>query len=86
LNNELKRLQEKVEYLDAALAFHPRAAKLMGKRKNFLVVAEDEHYYADVYLQIKIAEEQAGRWTDEDERLFQLAWEAAWKAAQGGDA
>ena len=67
LYNECDRLEE-------TLAFHPRAAKLMRKRKNFLVVAEDETYFADVYLNIRIHERQKGTWTDEDEERFMAAW------------
>jgi Lar family restriction alleviation protein len=55
------------------LSFHPRAAKLMSKRKNFVVVAEDEPYYLRVYAMIRGNEIPEGRWSEEDERLFQAA-------------
>lgn len=63
---------EKVKRLEAeeALKFHPRAAKLMRKRKNFVVVAVDEPYFIDVYRTIRAHEQQAGRWTDDDERQY----------------
>ena len=67
-----------IDGLEAALAaanereaFHPRAAKLAGKRKNFLVVAEDEVYFGVVYGMIRASEMSKGRWTDDDEQLYQ---------------
>jgi hypothetical protein len=57
--------------LDAAKAFHPRAMKLIGKKKPFLVVAIDEPYFVQVYGMIRAHEIQIGRWTDEDERRLQ---------------
>jgi len=47
--------------------------KLMRKRKNFVVVADDELYYIDVYQTIRAAEQKAGRWMDEDEARYQVA-------------
>lgn len=77
LRAELQAALNEIKILES---FHPRAAKLMRKRKSFLVVAEDEPYYIDTYLTIRIHEIEIGRWTDEDERLFQAAWKAAIKA------
>ena len=54
-------------------AFHPRAVKLMRKRKNFLVVAEDESYFTQVYRLIRKNEMAKGTWSEEDERIFQSA-------------
>lgn len=54
----------------SARAFHPRAMKLIEKRKNFVVVAEDEPYFIDVYMEIRKHEKATGRWTDEDERIY----------------
>lgn len=76
LREENTDLQARITELEETLAFHPRAAKLMRKRKNFVVVAEDEIYYADVYLNIRIHERQNGTWTDEDEEKFLAAWNA----------
>jgi hypothetical protein len=53
-----------------ALKFHPRAAKLMKKKKNFLVVAEDEPYFEAVYCVIRSSETLKGTWTEEDERIY----------------
>lgn len=84
--NQSRARAEKAEAaLEEAQKFHPRAMKLIGKRKNFVVVAEDEDYYANVYLTIRIHEKAAGRWTDEDEQKFMRAWQAnyAHKAKDG---
>jgi hypothetical protein len=59
--------------------FHPRAMKLIRKRKNFLAVADDEPYFMAVYYMLRGVEQQFGRWTDDDEAKFQAArekWEA----------
>lgn len=34
-------------------AFHPRAVKLLRKQKNFIVIAEDEPYFAEAYSLIR---------------------------------
>jgi hypothetical protein len=52
-------------------SFHPRAVKLMRKKKPFIVVANDEPYFEMVYHQIKLEELLKGTWTDEDERVYQ---------------
>ncbi len=70
-NFETRRQQ-----LDAAggdAAFHPRAAKLMHKRKNFVVVAEDEPYFRQVYATIRAHEMDMDRWTGDDEKRFWVA-------------
>jgi hypothetical protein len=59
--------------LRKALLFHPRAAKLMLKQKNFVAVAIDEPYFADVYGMIRESEKQKGSWTGEDEQLWRDA-------------
>lgn len=56
--------------MKTALDFHPRAAKLMRKRKNFVVVAEDEPYFVLVYELIRMFERQKKTWTANDESLF----------------
>ena len=53
--------------------FHPRAVKLMRKRKNFLVVAEDEPYFMQVYTLIMNNEVRNGTWSEDDERIFHSA-------------
>lgn len=52
-------------------SFHPRAMKLMNKRKAFLVVANDEPYYREVYELIRNEETRVGRWDLDDEAKYQ---------------
>lgn len=66
LNNALREYDENFE-------FHPRAAKLMIKRKQFIVIANDEPYYLVAYLMIRENEKARGTWNDEDERVYQAA-------------
>ena len=54
-------------------AFHPRAMKLIKKGKPFIVVAEDEHYFLEVYKMIRTHEKLIDRWTEHDEVEFQDA-------------
>lgn len=58
---------------EADKKFHPRAFKLIWKRKNFLVVAEDEPYFIGVYGMIRDHEKEIGRWNNEDEVKYQSA-------------
>jgi hypothetical protein len=60
--------------LQQARDFHPRAMKLIGKRKNFIVIAEDEPYFVDAYMEIRKHEKAKGRWTTEDERRYREAF------------
>lgn len=66
-------------------AFHPRAVKLMRKRKNFLVVAEDEPYFMQVYRLIRKHERANGTWSDEDERIYQSAQHGMKRTATWAD-
>jgi hypothetical protein len=59
-----------IKTLEADLEFHPRAAKLMHKQKNFVVVACDEPYFFNVYSMIRNHELSKGTWTEEDEAKF----------------
>jgi len=61
--------------------FHPRAWKLMLKAKPFLVVACDEPYYIMVYDLIRKREQQTGRWSEEDEKIYQKEL-AEWQSKQ----
>ncbi len=61
------------EELAPVVAFHPRALKLMQKRKNFIVIACDEPYYLRGYRMIRRHEKAAGRWSPEDEEIYQAA-------------
>jgi hypothetical protein len=56
--------------IEKTIEFHPRAWKLMQKRKPFVVVANDEPYYFKVYALIRSYETYAGRWTQEDEDYY----------------
>lgn len=53
--------------------FHPRAVKLLSRHKPFLVVANDEPYYHQVYAMIREHEIEVGRWSEIDERNYQAA-------------
>lgn len=53
--------------------FHPRAVKLLSRHKPFLVVANDEPYYMQVYSIIRKHEKEIGRWSEIDERNYQAA-------------
>jgi len=57
--------------LDKAKNFHPRAMKLIEKKKDFLVVACDEPYYKEVYSAIRNVEIMKGTWTTEDESKYE---------------
>jgi hypothetical protein len=70
---ELARLRA----IEAAADFHPRAMKLMLKKKNFIVIAEDELYFSKAYAMIRVYEIAKGTWTEEDERLYLDALAAA---------
>jgi hypothetical protein len=61
--------------------FHPRAVKLLRKRKPFLVVANDEPYYRQVYDLIRDNEMLRGEWTTSDQWRYEDAI-AAWKDGQ----
>lgn len=50
-----------------AKKFHPRAMKLITKKKNFVVVADDEEYFIHVYATIRKHEKEKGTWTGYDE-------------------
>ena len=51
---------------------YPRAFKLMDKGKYFVVVAFDEPYFLKVYAMIREQELEIGRWTEEDEKVYQF--------------
>ena len=64
---QVAELQTALGAANEDAAFHPRAAKLMRKRKNFIVIACDESYFMDVYDLIRDSEMQKGTWTIEDQ-------------------
>lgn len=80
---EAEDIAEAIEdALEEMNEFHPRAMKLIRKQKNFVVVAEDEPYFSTVYGMIRDHEIEKGRWTDEDEKQYQIAVEAWQKARE----
>lgn len=52
-------------------SFHPRAVKLIQKRKGFIVIAEDEPYFLVAYGMIRQHEQSKRTWSAEDERIYQ---------------
>jgi hypothetical protein len=50
--------------------FHPRAVKLLRKRKQFIVVACDEPYFIEAYSLIRSHEMSKGSWSEVDERVY----------------
>jgi len=84
LNDIIASLEKAVMERQSILDFHPRAAKLMRKRKNFVVVAEDERYFVQVYNSIRDSERARGRWTEEDERVYQESVMRNWNMRQEG--
>jgi len=73
LEAECGKADDELEYYREAGRFHPRALKLMRKRKNFVVVAVDEPYFGAVYWMIRGHEMAKGTWTPDDEKVFQAA-------------
>jgi hypothetical protein len=67
------QLEQRIAELEAAELFHPRAMKLIRKRKYFVVIAEDEPYFVDVYAMICDHERSKGTWTEIDEQNYQDA-------------
>jgi len=63
--------------------FHPRAMKLISKRKNFLVIAEHEPYFMKAYAMIRKNEKANGTWSDEDERNYKAAEHRVHQTAGG---
>ena len=68
LLDEIKRLKKEIEQLRAT---HPRAFKLMSKKKYFIVIANDEPYFLDAYSMIRKEERSKDTWTEEDEIAYQ---------------
>lgn len=64
-----RQLRAEIERLQTML--NCRAGKLLQKGTYFVVVAEDEPYYTHVYDLIRKHERHHGRWTDEDEAIYQ---------------
>lgn len=74
---ENQRLSAEISRINAILEKyghnHPRAMKLLKKQKPFLVVANDEPYYRQVYDLIRDQEMQNGTWTTSDEWHYEDA-------------
>lgn len=78
-------LIDRIDELEQDAEFHPRAAKLAHKRKQFIVIAVDEPYFKQAYELIREHELEIGRWSLEDETRYQeaVAENAAILAAAG---
>lgn len=61
--------KQKIAYYESLLS--GRAGKLLKEGKFFLVVAEDEPYFKKVYEMIRDHEIEIGRWTEEDQEMFE---------------
>ena len=70
--------------IDELEEFHPRAIKLMRKRKNFVVVACDEPYFLAVYDMIRTHEITKGTWTKADESCYIRSAEQRNEAVEAG--
>jgi hypothetical protein len=71
----LAELQTSRQTLAGMNNFHPRAMKLMRKRKNFIVIAEDEPYFRGAYDMIRSHEATLGKWTAGDEIEYHFSIE-----------
>lgn len=67
-----KKLNDLQLELDRAADFHPRAMKLIRKRRNFVVVAENEPYFMAVYDLIRAFEKAKSTWFYGDEEVYQI--------------
>ena len=61
--------KQKIAYYESLLS--GRAGKLLKKGKFFLVVADDEPYFIEVFEMIRDQEIEIGRWTEEDQEIFE---------------
>lgn len=66
--------------------FHPRAVKLLRKKKNFLVIAVDEPYFLAIYALIRAFEIAKGTWSTGDEVLYIRAADQHVQATPAGGA
>lgn len=64
--------------------FHPRAVKLLRKRKAFIVIADDEPYFMRAYGLIRQNEMAKGTWTPVDEACYIRAVEQRDEAERAG--
>jgi hypothetical protein len=73
LLNAMQKALQLQEELNEIEKFHPRAVKLIRKRRNFLVVSEYEPYFMKAYELIRDHEWKMGTWSDDDQRAFETA-------------
>jgi hypothetical protein len=73
LSEEWKKWRRERSEIRKFKQFHPRAVKLMRKRKNFIVISEDEPYFRSCYNLIRTNECLKGTWTFEDEQAYRIA-------------
>lgn len=58
-------------------SFHPRAMKLIRKKKPFIVIAIDEPYFVKAYNLIRDYEKQKCTWSEEDEKIYKELCESS---------
>lgn len=63
--------------------FHPRAVKLLRKRKTFIVIAVDEPYFIKAFDMIRQYEKRKGTWTKDDDFAFMRDYEEHAKIMEG---
>lgn len=80
ISEAIRALLKQISIFKIEHAFHPRAAKLMRKRKPFVVVAIDEPYFRDVYDLIRDHEMLKGTWEIQDQNEY-LDLLQIWKVA-----
>lgn len=62
-----------------------RAQRVEKTGRHFIVIAEDEPYFAEAYGLVRLEETRRGTWTDEDEAAFRRLTEGAKRPYQGQD-
>jgi len=71
LMDQFEHQRQRIAELEAVLDC--RAGRLLSSGRFFVVVAEEEPYFADVYDLIRLHECDKGDWTEEDEATYQDA-------------
>ena len=68
------------------MALNPRLNKVLASGKEFLIVAETEPYYTEVFRMIRSQESKQGTWTMFDEARYVCHLEAKIKQLEAGNA
>lgn len=74
MKQERDALKKEAEEMEL---FHRKAWKLLVQRKNFVVVAEDEPFFIDVYAFIRVQKQKEGDWSEFDEYRYERCLERA---------